>query len=74
MLAPLAIAVTLGLSQHPAPIAAPFKLSVNGNALAMSTEFAAALDRRLRPSGCRDPVADRARFRGRDRRCTGASR
>jgi two-component system, oxyanion-binding sensor len=44
MLAPLAIAVTLGLSQHPARLAAPFKLSVNGNALAMSTTFAAALD------------------------------
>ena len=44
MLAPLAIAVTLGLSQHPARLAAPFKLSVNGNALAMSTAFAAALD------------------------------
>jgi two-component system, oxyanion-binding sensor len=44
MLAPLAIAVTLGLSQHPAKLAAPFKLNVNGNALAMSTAFAAALD------------------------------
>jgi NitT/TauT family transport system ATP-binding protein len=44
MLAPLAIAVTLGLSQHPAAIAAPFKLSLNGNALTMSTGFAAALD------------------------------
>lgn len=44
MLAPLAIAVTLGLSQHPAAIAAPFKLNLNGNALTMSTAFAAALD------------------------------
>jgi NitT/TauT family transport system ATP-binding protein len=44
MLAPLAIAVTLGLSQHPAPLAAPFKLNVNGNALSMATDFAAALD------------------------------
>lgn len=44
MLAPLAIAVTLGLSQHPAAIAAPFKLNVNGNALVMSPGFAAALD------------------------------
>ena len=44
MLAPLAIAVTLGLSQHSAALSAPFKLNVNGNALAMSTEFAAALD------------------------------
>jgi NitT/TauT family transport system ATP-binding protein len=56
MLAPLAIAVTLGLSQHPAALAAPFKLNVNGNALTMSTAFAAALD----PDPIRridDPVA-----------------
>lgn len=44
LLAPLAIAVTLGLSQHPAALSAPFKLNVNGNALSMSPEFAAALD------------------------------
>jgi NitT/TauT family transport system ATP-binding protein len=44
MLAPLAIAVTLGLSQHPAALSAPFKLNLNGNALSMSPEFAAALD------------------------------
>jgi ABC-type nitrate/sulfonate/bicarbonate transport system substrate-binding protein len=56
MLAPLVIAVTLGLSQHPAALAAPFKLNVNGNALTMSTAFAAALD----PDPVRridDPVA-----------------
>ncbi|AQR72724.1 CmpA/NrtA family ABC transporter substrate-binding protein [Sphingomonas sp. LM7] len=44
MLAPLAIAVNLGLSQHPAAISAPFKLNVNGNALVMASEFALALD------------------------------
>jgi NitT/TauT family transport system ATP-binding protein len=44
MLAPLAIAVTLGLSQHQARLAAPFKLNVNGNAVTMSTAFAAALE------------------------------
>jgi NitT/TauT family transport system ATP-binding protein len=44
MLAPLAIAVTLGLSQHPAAIAAPFKLNINGNMLVMASGFAAALD------------------------------
>lgn len=44
MLAPLAIAVNLGLSQHPAAISAPFKLNVNGNALVMAPEFAQALD------------------------------
>ena len=44
MLAPLAVAVTLGLSQQPAALAAPFKLNLNGNMLVMSTEFAAALE------------------------------
>lgn len=44
LLAPLALAVTLGLSQQPSPIAAPFKLSLNGNAMTLSAEFAAALD------------------------------
>lgn len=56
MLAPLAIAVTLGLSQHPAALAAPFKLNVNGNALTMAIGFAAALD----PDPARridDPIA-----------------
>jgi len=44
MLAPLAIAVTLGLSQAPAALSAPFRLNVNGNALAMAPDFAAALE------------------------------
>ncbi len=44
MLAPLAVAVTLGLSQQPAALSAPFKLNSNGNMLVMSSEFAAALD------------------------------
>src|SRR5947209_4891275 len=44
MLAPLAVAVTLGLSQHPALIVAPFKLNMNGNVLTVAPEFAAALD------------------------------
>ncbi len=48
MLAPLAVAVTLGLSQQPAPLAAPYKLNVNGNMLVMSGEFAAALAPDLR--------------------------
>ncbi|PZU11643.1 CmpA/NrtA family ABC transporter substrate-binding protein [Sphingomonas sp.] len=56
MLAPLAVAVTLGLSQQPAELAAPYKLSVNGNLVVMSTDFAAALDQDL---GARleDPLA-----------------
>ena len=44
MLAPLAVAVTLGLSQQPAALAAPYKLNVNGNMLVMATDFAKALD------------------------------
>lgn len=63
MLAPLAIAVTLGLSQHPAALAAPFKLNVNGNALTMSTTFAAALDPDL-PRRIDDPVAAAHDFAG----------
>lgn len=56
MLAPLAVAVTLGLSQQPAALAAPYKLNVNGNLIVMSPEFAAALDQDL---GARldDPLA-----------------
>ena len=44
MLAPLAVAVTLGLSQQPAALAAPFKLNLNGNMLVMAADFAAALE------------------------------
>ncbi|WP_121118919.1 CmpA/NrtA family ABC transporter substrate-binding protein [Croceibacterium ferulae] len=44
MLAPLAVAVTLGLGGVPTPLAAPFKLNVNGNAVVMRPDFAAALD------------------------------
>jgi len=44
MLAPLAVAVTLGLSQQPAALAAPYKLNVNGNLLVMAPDFAAALE------------------------------
>ena len=44
MLAPLAVAVTLGLSQQPAALAAPYKLNVNGNMLVMAPDFAKALE------------------------------
>lgn len=43
MLAPLAVAVTLGLSQQPAALAAPYRLNANGNMVVMSPDFAAAL-------------------------------
>src|SRR5690606_18588134 len=56
MLAPLAVAVTLGLSQHPARIVAPYRLGMNGNALTLATDFAAALD--PKPANrINDPVA-----------------
>ena len=63
MLAPLAVAVTLGLSQHPAAISAPFKLSTNGNALTVSAEFAAALDPEMR-NRIADPIATAHDFAG----------
>lgn len=56
MLAPLAVAVTLGLSQAPCAIAAPFKLNDNGNTLTLSAELAAALDPDPR-NRVQDPVA-----------------
>ena len=43
MLAPLAVAVSLGLSQQAAPIVAPFKLSLNGNAIVVSSALAARM-------------------------------
>ncbi|MBB3938377.1 NitT/TauT family transport system ATP-binding protein [Novosphingobium fluoreni] len=55
MLAPLALAVTLGLSQQPAALAAPYKLGVNGNMLVMATDFAKALDQDL-PARLADPL------------------
>jgi ABC-type nitrate/sulfonate/bicarbonate transport system substrate-binding protein len=63
MLAPLAVAVTLGLSQHRTILAAPFRLNVNGNALVMSQAFAAALE----PDPARrigDPLAAAHDFAG----------
>ena len=56
MLAPLAVAVTLGLSQQPTRLVAPFRLGMNGNALTLSHEFAAALDPVL-AHRVEDPVA-----------------
>lgn len=44
MLAPLAVAVTLGLSQQGCTLSAPYKLNVNGNLLVMAPDFAAALE------------------------------
>jgi ABC-type nitrate/sulfonate/bicarbonate transport system substrate-binding protein len=63
LLAPLAVAVTLGLSQQPAPLAALFNLGLNGNALTLAGDFAAALD----PSPANrisDPIATAHDFAG----------
>jgi ABC-type nitrate/sulfonate/bicarbonate transport system substrate-binding protein len=43
MLAPLAVGVSLGLSQHRASLVSPFKLSVNGNLVVLSRALADAL-------------------------------
>jgi two-component system, oxyanion-binding sensor len=43
MLAPLAIASTLGLAQVRAPMIAPFTLNLNGNAITLSTTLADAM-------------------------------
>ena len=43
LLAPLAIAVSLGLSQQAAPLAAPFNLSLNGNAITFSRALATSI-------------------------------
>jgi NitT/TauT family transport system ATP-binding protein len=44
MLAPLAIATTLGRLRPAQPLAAPFVLGLNGNAITFSPELAAAVD------------------------------
>lgn len=44
MLAPLAIATTLGIGHVRAPLAAPFALNLNGNAITVSQALAAELD------------------------------
>lgn len=56
ILAPLALAVTLGVGHKPVALAAPFKLGMNGNALTLSSELAAALDPVAR-NRVEDPVA-----------------
>ena len=63
LLAPLAVAVTLGLSQACCPIAAPFKLNDNGNALTLSSELAVALDPDPR-NRIADPIATAHDFAG----------
>lgn len=44
MLAPLAVAVSLGLGPRPMALAAPFKLGVNGIAVTLAPDMALALD------------------------------
>ena len=48
MLAPLAIATTMGIGRPPQPLAAPFVLGLNGNAITLRTELADTV--------CPDPV------------------
>lgn len=44
LLAPLAIATTLGLDRPAVPLAAPFMLGLNGNAITVSPRIAAAIE------------------------------
>lgn len=49
MLAPLALAMALGLDRPPVPIGAPFMLGLNGNAFAISAALAAGHSLRFGP-------------------------
>lgn len=64
MLAPLAVAVTLGLSQQRSAIAAPFKLGLNGNALTLSPRLAGLLDPDIAKRIAEPAEAARALARG----------
>ena len=56
MLAPLAVAVSLGLGAHAASLAAPFKLNVNGSQIVLASGLAEALG--LPAAAClADPAA-----------------
>ncbi|MEY4270553.1 MAG: hypothetical protein RLZZ58_1769 [Pseudomonadota bacterium] len=49
MVAPLAIAATLGLGRPPRPLSVPFVLGLNGNAITMRPDLAAQLSDGARP-------------------------
>src|SRR5690606_20325771 len=53
LIAPLAIAATLGRGRPAQPLATPFVLGLNGNAVTMSTELA---ERVANPGELADPV------------------
>lgn len=53
LVAPLAIAMTLGLDRPPVPIAAPFMLCLNGNTITTSSTLAAEIG-----MGLHDDIAD----------------
>ena len=54
LIAPLAIATTLGRGRPAQPLATPFVLGLNGNAVTMSSELAASV---AHPGGLADPMA-----------------
>lgn len=54
LIAPLAIATTLGRGRPAQPLAAPFVLGLNGNAITLTPELAAKV---AEPGGLGDPVA-----------------
>lgn len=70
MLAPLAVGVTLGLSQHRAALVAPFKLGLNGNVVTLSHVLTDQLSgdrvrRALDPAAAAIALADAIRKDGR---------
>lgn len=60
LVAPLAIATTLGRGRPAQPLSAPFVLGLNGNAITFSTDLAARL---VKPGELGDPVQTGARLR-----------
>ena len=63
LLAPVAIASSLGLGHVRVPILAPFNLGLNGNAITVTNELHAAL-RAAADGDIADPKCRRLRWRG----------
>ena len=65
LLAPVAIASSLGIGHVKVPIAAPFNLGINGNAITVSPALHAAIMAEIDDGDRYDPMAPRTwRFRG----------
>lgn len=71
LIAPLAIATTLGRGRPAQPLATPFVLGLNGNAVTVSSELAARL---VEPGKLADPLALGAALAGEARARAGSGR